>query len=93
VGAEDPNAKPSQEPSPPEPPTNVAQQSAIAMNLPVVLVGAVVLGGALGYGLDHLLHTWPVFMIVFGCLGLFGGIMEIYKWLVKGSRGSSGKQG
>jgi F0F1-type ATP synthase assembly protein I len=53
--------------------------SAMALELPVVFVGAVLLGGALGYFLDKALHTGPWLMFVFGGLGFYGGIREVIR--------------
>jgi ATP synthase protein I len=57
---------------------NSAQtQLATAMELPFTFVAAVAVGGLLGYFLDKWLHTGPWLMVVFGCLGFAGGILEI----------------
>jgi ATP synthase protein I len=47
--------------------------------LPLVMVGAVLLGGALGYFLDKAVHTGPWLMFVFGGLGFVGGIREVIR--------------
>jgi F0F1-type ATP synthase assembly protein I len=47
------------------------------MELPFTFVGAVTAGGLLGYFLDKWLHTSPWLMIVLGCFGFVGGILEI----------------
>ena len=52
-------------------------QLATAMELPFTFVGAVFVGGLIGYFLDKWLHTSPWLMIVFGCFGFAGGILEI----------------
>jgi F0F1-type ATP synthase assembly protein I len=54
-------------------------QSAIALELPFVLVGTVALGGLIGYFLDRAMHTKPIFLLVFGALGVAGGIREIIR--------------
>ena len=41
-------------------------QTALALELPFTIVGAVLLGGVLGYFLDHWLHTKPVFIMILG---------------------------
>jgi ATP synthase protein I len=57
---------------------NSAQaQLATAMELPFTFVAAVAVGGLLGYFLDKWLHTGPWLMVVFGCFGFAGGILEI----------------
>src|SRR6201982_984850 len=53
-----------------------SSQAALAMELPCAIVGAVLLGGALGYFLDHWLHTKLIFTLVLGALGFAGGLKE-----------------
>ena len=55
----------------------VTNDSAIAMELPFTLVGAVVFGGLLGYFLDKWLHTTPWLLVVFGGLGFVAGVREV----------------
>ena len=59
----------------------VTNDSAIAMELPFTLVGAVVFGGLIGYFVDKWLHTSPWLMIVFGGLGFVAGIREVIRRL------------
>jgi F0F1-type ATP synthase assembly protein I len=61
------------------PSSNASAQFATALELPIVFVGAVLLGGFLGFYLDRWLHTKPWLMFVFGALGFFGGIREIIR--------------
>jgi ATP synthase protein I len=58
-------------------PGGMAKQFALAMDLPIVLVAAILVGGFLGWLLDRWIHTPPVFMILLGALGFFAGIREI----------------
>ena len=60
---------------------NFGTQFGLAMELPFVLVGAIVVGGGLGYLLDRRLHTKLIFMLVFGGLGFFAGLREILRRL------------
>jgi F0F1-type ATP synthase assembly protein I len=53
----------------------------LALELPFTLVGATVLGGALGYFLDHKLHTHWVFTLILGALGFAGGLREVLRRL------------
>lgn len=71
---------------------NFSNQFAIGTELPFVLVGAVLLGGALGFFLDRWLHTKPFLMLLFGALGFFGGVRDILRRL-PGSRPKSGDNG
>ena len=48
----------------------------MAMEMPFVIVGAVLLGGVLGFFLDRWFHTKPWLMMVFGALGFFGAYVN-----------------
>jgi F0F1-type ATP synthase assembly protein I len=61
----------------------VAKELALAMELPFVLVGSVGAGGLVGYGVDHLLHTRPVGLLVGGGLGFAAGIRELLRRIPK----------
>ncbi len=63
----------------PERNNNFSTQFAMAMELPFVIVGAVLLGGVLGFFLDRWFHTKPYLMLVFGALGFFGGVRDIIR--------------
>ena len=56
---------------------DVTQQSALAMELPFTIVGAIVLAGFLGYLADKWLHTWPWLTIVGGSLGFASSLLDI----------------
>jgi F0F1-type ATP synthase assembly protein I len=58
-----------------------SQQYALAMELPFILVGTIVVGGLLGFLLDRALHTKPILMIVLGLLGFFAGLREVLRRL------------
>ena len=60
---------------------HVSNQAAIAMELPFVLVAAVVAGGLLGYYLDHWLHTKPVFLLLLGGIGFYAGVRDVLRRL------------
>jgi ATP synthase protein I len=70
---------------------NVADKSGIALELPFTLVGAVVVGGAIGYFLDKWLHTTPWLMVVIGSLGFFGGVREVLRRLPADGGSNDGK--
>jgi len=61
----------------------LSRQFAIALELPFILVAAIVLGGLLGYFLDGWLHTKPYLMLVFGTLGFFGGLRDLLRRVSK----------
>jgi F0F1-type ATP synthase assembly protein I len=56
-----------------------SRQFATAMELPFILVAAIIVGGLIGYFLDSWLHTKPYLMLVFGFLGFFGGLRDILR--------------
>jgi len=56
-------------------------KAGLAMELPFTLVGAAVVGGAIGYFLDKWLHTAPWMLIIFGGLGFAGGVSEVVRRL------------
>ena len=54
-------------------------KTGLAMELPFMIVGAILLAGFLGYLLDRWLHTSPWFMIGGGALGFVSSILEIVR--------------
>ena len=65
--------------SPDKDPGGTIKQVALALELPFMLVGPVVLGGAIGYFLDRWLHTKPLLLIVLGILGVIVGVRDAVK--------------
>jgi ATP synthase protein I len=60
---------------------DASNQAALAMELPFVLVAAVLVGGLLGYFLDRWLHTEPIFLLIVGGLGFFAGVRDVLRRL------------
>ena len=60
-----------------------SRQFAIAMELPFVLVSAIVVGGLVGFFLDRWLHTAPYLMLILGFLGFFGGLRDVLRRTAK----------
>lgn len=58
-----------------------ANSTALALELPFTLVGAVIFAGLVGYLLDKWLHTKPVLMLILGVVGLIGGVREVIRRL------------
>jgi len=58
-----------------------SRQFAMAMELPFILVGAILVGGFLGYLLDRWLHTGPYLMLVLGFFGFFAGLRDVLRRL------------
>ena len=61
----------------------------MALELPFVLVSAIVVGGLFGYFLDRWLHTRPVFMLILGGMGFDAGVRDVLRRLDKDSNGDS----
>jgi ATP synthase protein I len=77
-------------PRPPDGGSNgLVRQLADVMDLPFVLVGAVLIGAVGGYFLDRHFGTSPTFTLILGGLGFVGGIMEVLRRLA-GKRGGNG---
>jgi F0F1-type ATP synthase assembly protein I len=66
------------------------RQLANVMDLPLVLVGSIIVGGGIGYALDTRLHTFPILSLILGLLGFAGGMYELIRRL--SLRRPTGKQ-
>jgi F0F1-type ATP synthase assembly protein I len=53
------------------------------MELPILLVASIGIGGGAGYFLDKRLHTSPVFTLILGLLGFAGGMVQLIRRLSK----------
>lgn len=53
----------------------------LALELPFTIVGAMVLGGAIGYFLDYRFHTGWAFTLILGGLGFIAGLREVIRRL------------
>ncbi len=62
----------------------------LGMRVGIELVSALVLGVAIGWGLDHWLHTAPVFMALFVLLGGAAGVLNVWR-LMGPRRGADGR--
>ena len=80
----------SQPPSPPKPSRTGASALAMAMELPFIMIGAVVIGGGIGYFLDTKFHTAPMLALILGALGFGAGIWEIVRRLSRSEKNESG---
>jgi ATP synthase protein I len=60
----------------------------MAMELPFVLVAAVVVGGLIGYFLDRWLHTKPWLLILFGGIGFYAGVRDVLRRLSGSGNGT-----
>jgi F0F1-type ATP synthase assembly protein I len=80
----DPEDKPNPDlPPPAKQVKSFSQQYAMAMELPFILVGTIVVGGGIGFFLDRWMHTTPALMLVLGGLGFAVGIRDVLRRLPK----------
>jgi F0F1-type ATP synthase assembly protein I len=80
----------SQPPIPPKQSKQDVTQLAMVMELPMIMIGSVVIGGGLGYFLDQRLHTSPILALILGVLGFGAGIWEIVRRLSRSEKSDSG---
>jgi len=80
-------------PPPQKRPNNVMQQVGMAMELPFSLIGAILVGGGLGYLLDHWLHTAPFLMLAGGVTGFAGGFWDLLRRLKRGDKNQGNENG
>jgi ATP synthase protein I len=68
-------------PSTPDRPVDLTEGSALSLGLRVgmELVAAMVMGVAIGWGLDRLLGTRPVFLGVFILIGGAAGVLNVWR--------------
>jgi ATP synthase protein I len=74
-------------PSPPSPqkrPDSASSQFATALELPILLVSAILVGGFFGYLLDRWLHTKPVLMLILGGVGFYVGVRDVLRRVSRG---------
>ena len=71
----------SESPTPPKGPGNLVRQFALAMELPFIMIGGVVVGGGIGYFIDRAAHTSPAFTLIGGFLGFGASIWDIIRRL------------
>ena len=56
-----------------------ASSLAIGMRVGVELVSALIVAVAIGWALDHWLHTLPLFLVIFVVLGGVAGIANVWR--------------
>jgi F0F1-type ATP synthase assembly protein I len=81
-------------PASPRPPrrdrnnSSTSRQFGLALELPFILVSAIVVGGAFGYFLDRWLGTSPLFLIILGGVGFYAGVRDVLRRLAKEGNGN-----
>jgi F0F1-type ATP synthase assembly protein I len=53
------------------------------LELPIVLVSAIVVGGVFGYFLDRWLHTKPFLTLTLGALGFYAGVRDVLRRMAR----------
>jgi ATP synthase protein I len=61
------------------PTASVPSGSGSGLRAGIELVSAEAVAGAIGWGLDHWLHTLPLFLIIFILLGGAAGLMNVWR--------------
>jgi ATP synthase protein I len=67
-------------------PGGSVRQFAMALELPFLIVGAVLAGGFVGWLLDRWLHTSPWLMIALGSVGFAAGLRDLLKRVARDAR-------
>ncbi|MFZ3215437.1 MAG: AtpZ/AtpI family protein [Candidatus Acidiferrales bacterium] len=80
-------------PTPRKRPSSGATQVAMAMELPVIMIASIVIGGGAGYLLDRWLHTSPLLTLILGFLGFGAGVWDILRRLLHADKSNGGGDG
>jgi F0F1-type ATP synthase assembly protein I len=67
-----------------------ARQLADILELPILLVATIAIGGGVGYFLDAKFHTSPVLTLVLGLVGFAAGMIQLVRRLSKDTDGHGG---
>jgi F0F1-type ATP synthase assembly protein I len=81
----------SQDPGPDKRNASFLRQLSMAMELPFVMVGGILIGGGVGYLLDRWLHTAPALALLGGACGFGIALRDILRRLSRETKQS--KQG
>jgi ATP synthase protein I len=66
-------------PNSPKPPDNLASGMSMGLRAGSEFVAAILVGGAIGWGVDWALKTKPAFTIVFFLLGVVAGVWNVIR--------------
>jgi ATP synthase protein I len=66
----------------------------VGLRVGIELVSALAVAVAIGWGLDHWLHTLPLFLIVFILIGGAAGVVNVWRIVgpAKGTKRTAGKR-
>jgi F0F1-type ATP synthase assembly protein I len=87
VGAEDPGR--TRFPQSQKSQNSISRQFGVALELPFVLVSAIVIGALFGFVLDRWLHTKPVITIILGGVGFYAGLRDVLRRVSQKGGGAS----
>jgi ATP synthase protein I len=73
------SAAPKPPPGPTAPSASAGAAWSLGMKAASEFVAAVFVGGAIGFGLDWLLHTKPAFTILFFLIGVAAGVIGVIR--------------
>jgi ATP synthase protein I len=74
-------------------PASDASALGLGMRVGVELFSALAVAVAIGWGLDHWLHTMPLFLILFVLLGGAAGSANLWRMVAPPGRPPSGRDG
>jgi F0F1-type ATP synthase assembly protein I len=86
VGAEDPGR--TRFPKDEKPSDSISRQFGVALELPFVMVSAIVVGALFGFLLDRWLHTKPVLTVILGGVGFYAGLRDVLRRLSRKDGGA-----
>lgn len=66
----------------PDPQRKPKSAGLLLIGVGTVLTSMIASGFILGYVVDYVFSTQPIFMLLFGLLGFIGGIIKVYKILM-----------
>lgn len=60
-----------------------AESHSLAMRIVTDLAAAIFVGFCIGYGIDELANTKPIFMLIFLFIGIIAGFLNVYRSVTK----------
>ena len=83
----------SQDPGPDKRNASFLRQLSMAMELPFVMVGGILVGGGVGYLLDRWLRTAPALVLLGGAFGFGIALRDILRRLSRETKPGNGRGG
>lgn len=79
IRAHRPAAAPTRAPGQPSGGDGMASAMSMGLRAGSEFIAAILVGGAIGWGLDWVLHTMPAFTIIFFLLGVVAGVWNVIR--------------